>query len=186
MELRDICYRKSRLRRQHGGSLAEYLMAIGVGGVVTGLAVALVLHSGRTFASLANYAELNAGSINTMDRLTREIRNSANIISFESHRIVLDVGSNQPPVTYNYSDLTKTLSRQQGTDPATTILSGCDSLSFRVYDPTVQSNSLALTLSTTTNDAKAVRVEWVSSRSILGQDVNSANPRTATIVLRKP
>lgn len=161
-------------------------MAIGVGGIVTGLAVALVLHSGRTFASLANYAELNSGSANTMDRLTREIRNSAQIISFDSHRIVLNVGSNQPPVTYNYSALTKTLSRQQGVDPAMTILADCESLSFQVYNATVQSNTLALTVSTSTNDAKAVRVEWVSSRSILGQDVNSTSPRTATIVLRKP
>jgi len=161
-------------------------MAVGVGSIVTVFAITLVVHSGRTFASLYNYADLNSSSLVAIDRVTTDIRNASALTFFDPQRIILNLGTNKPPVTLAYSVKDRVLTRQIGTGPETVILTGCDSLDFFIYEPEVASNTLALTSTTAPADAKAVGVTWLCSRSILGRPVNNDNPRTAITAMRKP
>jgi Tfp pilus assembly protein PilW len=185
MELPNTSSRKSKAR-VFGNSVPEYMIAVAVGSLIGVFAITVVVHSGRTFASLANYADMNASGIATIDRLSREIRSAAGLSFFDQHRIILKSGTNRPSITYAYSVADKTLSRQEGTQPATVLLTECDSLDFFIYEPTVASNSLSMPVTTAITNARAVGVNWVCSRSILGRKVNNDSPRTAVIVMRKP
>ena len=162
------------------------MVAVGVGSIITVFAITLVVHSVRTFASLANYADLNTTGIAAMDRMTREIRASTGLTFFDPHRIIIDPGTNKLPITYAYSYVDKTVTRQEGTKPSTVLLTGCDSVDFFIYEPSVGSNTLAMPVTTVATNAKAVGVNWVCTRSILGRKVNDDSPRTAIIVMRRP
>ena len=183
MGLQSICSRKSK---QHGGSIAEYVMAVFVGSIITVFTITLVVHSGRTFAGLANYADLNSSSIAAIDRMTTEIRNSSGLLSFDPQQIVLEVATNKPPVTYAYSAADRTLIRKEGDKAPSVILTECESVDFFIYEPVVESNSLALAITTVATNAKAIGANWVCTRSILGRKVNNDSPRTAVVVMRKP
>ena len=184
MELPSIyCKKRSA---SAANTLPEYMVAVGVGSIITVFAITLVVHSVRTFASLANYADLNTTGIAAIDRMTREIRASTGLSFFDPHRIIIDPGTNKPSITYAYSFADKTLIRQEGTKPSTVLLTGCDSLDFFIYEPSVSSNTLAMPMTTVATNAKAVGVNWVCTRSILGRKVNDDSPHTAVIVMRRP
>ena len=186
MVLQSIFCRRHRKRSLFGGTIAEYVMAVGVGAIVMVFGVTLVVHSGRTFASLYNYADLNSSSLFAIDRVTTDIRNAGGLTFFDPQRIILDGGTNKPLVTLAYSAKDRTLTRQLDKGPETVILTGCDSLDFFIYEPEVASNTLALTSTTIATNAKAVGVTWQCSRSILGRAVNTDKPRTAITVMRRP
>ena len=162
------------------------MVSVAVGSIITVFAVTLVVHSVRTFASLANYADMNTTGIAAIDRMTREIRASTGLTFFDPQRIIIDPGTNKPSITYAYSFANKTLTRQEGTKPSSVLLTGCDSLDFFIYEPEVSSNTLAMPVTTVATNAKAVGVNWVCTRSILGRKVNDDSPRTAVIVMRRP
>lgn len=184
MGLRSIYCKK--LNASAANTLPEYMVAVGVGSVITVFAVTLVVHSVRTFAGLANYADLNSTGIAAIDRMTREIRASTGLLFFDPHRIIINPGTNKPSITYAYSYVDKTLTRQEGTKPSAVLLTGCDSLDFFIYEPTVSSNTLQMPVTTVATNAKAVGVNWVCTRSILGHKVNDDSPKTAVIVMRRP
>src|SRR6185295_9548075 len=103
MELRSIFCKRRNKRSWFGGTVPEYVMAVGVGSIVMVFGVTLIVHSGRTFASLYNYADLNSSSIAAIDRVTTDIRSAGGLTFFDPQRIILDAGTNKPAITLAYS-----------------------------------------------------------------------------------
>src|SRR5262245_4687944 len=123
-----------------GATLVEYLFAIGVSTLVALVIVGLSINSGRNFAAMANYSDLNASNINALDQMTRDIRQAVGLTAYSSTELTFSNGSNGPPVVFTYSPFKRTLIRQQGTSTKV-LLTECDSLNFAIYQRSTISNS---------------------------------------------
>src|SRR5258707_564938 len=132
MEFRTTLTINARARRVAGFSLVEYLVSMAVVGVVLMIVVPMVIFAGRSFASLANYADLNATGVNAMDQMTKDIRQAVALTGFVTNQLTFDPGSNQPAIIFTYNPTNRTLIRQQGTN-SKALLTECDSLNFNIY-----------------------------------------------------
>jgi hypothetical protein len=110
----------------------EFVMAAGVGSLVFLAVIPLTIYSGWSFASLANYSDMNMSVLNTLDRVTMEIREASRLVSYSSNEITLDMGTNKPTLSYVYSPVTRTLTRQQGGE-SKVMMRGVDSLDFSMF-----------------------------------------------------
>ena len=162
----------------------EYLMSVAIGGLVLGVVAPLCLYSGLNFAGLANYVQLNTASVYALDQLSKDIRQAIALTSYASNQLTFLMDSNQPPLTFTYFSTNKTLVREQGTD-STTLLRGCDSLQFSIYQRTPIPGTYDQYPTANATNCKVVTVNWVCSRSILGNRLNTETEQTAKLVIRK-
>jgi type II secretory pathway pseudopilin PulG len=172
-----------RPRTATGFTLVEYMVAIGVAGLVMMALATLSLYSGRSFAGLANYADLNTSSLHAIDRLTRDVRQTVRLTGFTTNQLVFDDGTNRPPLVITYSPQERTLTRQQGTE-SEILLKGCDYLKFSIYQRTPLPGTYDQFPTADANTCKVVEMTWTCSRTILGARVNTENAQTAKIVIR--
>jgi len=157
------------------------LVAMGVGSLVLALVVPLALYAGKSLTGMANYVELNTGGVNTLDRLTYDIRQAVSLTSFATNRIVMDSGTNGT-LTLEFTN--STLVRVLGTQ-TNTLLTGVDYGEFFMFQRTTISNSYSQYVATNVSDAKLIEVKWTCSRTIAGSKVNTESGQTARIVIRK-
>lgn len=65
-------------------TLVEMLMAMGIGSIVLLVLGSVTLYSARSFSSMANYSEINQMSRRALDEMTRDIRQSRGVVSFNN------------------------------------------------------------------------------------------------------
>jgi hypothetical protein len=186
-----------RLRR--GAVLAEWVVSIGICGLLVGAIAAFLVYGSRSFISLSNYVDLNAQSRNAVDRMGKEIRQALKVTAYAPDTITLLVGTNQ--VTYSYLGNQRTLIRQVNAHAPETLLKGCDSARFDIYQRQATNVTLTSGVSgvlsllpltidpvyptATKENAKVVQLTWNCSRSILGKKANTEAAQFARIVIRK-
>src|SRR3989442_7944439 len=122
-------------KTQAGLTLMECLVSMGVSSLVLMMILMLTLYSGRGFASLVNYVDLNTTGANAMDQMTKDIRQAVALTGYASNKLTFDAGSNQPAIIFTYNPTNSTLTRQQGSS-SKVLLSGCDTLVFAIYQGT--------------------------------------------------
>lgn len=171
-------------RRLFGSGLVEYIVAAGVGSLVALAVVPLTLYSGYNFATMANFADLSTTSLNTVDRMTSEIRRAAELTSFSTNQITLNMGTNQAPLTYSYSPITRTLTREQG-GQSKVLMRGVDELRFAMYQRNPKPGVFEHYSTTNVSDGRVLTVKWNCSRELFGNRVTSESVEAARIVLRK-
>lgn len=181
-----MCLKSNSSRKlpRAGFTLVEYMVGIAIGSLVLLAVASLSLYSGRSFAGLANYADLNATSLRAIDQMTRDIRQATGVVSFTTNQIVLNYGTNSPTMTFTYSPQDRLLVRTLGTEKKV-LLKECDFLTFHVYQRTPKAGTYDQFPSATANTAKVVEVNWLCSRTIFGTKANTENAQTAKIVIRK-
>lgn len=170
-------------RRRHAGfTLSEMMIGLGLGGLVVTVVAAMFLYSGVTFATLANYTEMDSHTLNAMSRITRDIRaaNGTTAISSNSITVTTDSGG---PITYAYASNTRTLNRtQDGT--TTTILRDCDSAKFITFQRTPVAGQFTQYEPGDTNEAKVFFVTWSCSRTIFGRKLTTDSASAGRVVMR--
>ena len=62
-------------------TLVEVLMAVGISGLVFAAVAILIFFSGRSYAALANYVDLDNRSRSALDRMSKEIRQVDSVTS---------------------------------------------------------------------------------------------------------
>ena len=182
MDFKATCT-KARQRSTSGVALVEAVMAIGLTGIIMVVLVSITLFSGRSFVCLANYVELDDKNRLAIDNLTRDLRECNKVTSCISNFLALE-GSDGFPIYYIHSASTKTLMRIKASQP-TTMLTGCESLTFRFCKRNTITNTYEQFPASTPAEAKVVDVAWKCSRSILGVTANTEAVQTAKIVIRK-
>ncbi len=165
-----------------GLTLMEYLVALGIGSLVLLVLVPLVVFSGRSFASLAHYADLNATGIYALDRMTKDIRQAVFLAACTSNQLTFNMGTGQPALVFTYDPGQGTLTRQQGAT-SQVLLTGCDAFQFSLWQRTPKSNSFEL-LPPVNAPCKVVEVNWTCSRQILGRKLTTEGNQSARIVIR--
>jgi hypothetical protein len=132
---------------------------------------------------MGNYGDLDRASRNALDILSRDVRQSRQLLTYTPKQISLRANDNST-LTYSFNPSTGNLTRQNG-GTNKVLLTQCDYLNFSIYqrNPSnswswypVSSNLIATT--------KLIDVSWKCSRKILGAKVNTESVQTAKIVIR--
>ena len=171
-----------RARGPAAFTLVEYVVAMSIGLIVLGAACVLWGFASVTTAGLLNYVELSMTSKNALESISREIRNAVAVQSFSASRLVLLDPSRQQ-VTLSYDSVSQTLRQTKGTEQKT-ILSGCSSFEFKVFQRTPTSGSDTMSEATDTNTAKVVQMQWACARKQTGDKQNVENLVSSKVVIR--
>ena len=190
-------YIKPAPRTSRAFTLAEMLIAFAVFSI-TGVAVmSFFLFGIKTFASMYNYASLDAENRNAMDTLTREIRGALQVVNYTTNPASLTIiNADTNTVVYTFqpppnSQLTRDAGGGTTGLPAEhqTLLQNCDLLQFQLYQRNPLTNAFDAFPTTTanwSNTVKLVELTWRTSINLAPTIVtNSEDVQTARIVIRK-
>ncbi|HEU6448811.1 MAG TPA: prepilin-type N-terminal cleavage/methylation domain-containing protein [Verrucomicrobiae bacterium] len=186
----------------HGGrsgfTLVEIMIALTVGTLLLIAFVGATISLSRHMLAVSNYNDLDNASRNTLDLMSRDIRNASQLIACTPDA----TGTNYTSITftnpsvfgnsgfsYTYAGnaLTRTYCYTNGTASSRILLTNCDYLAFTLYQR-VPTNTAAgfsfVEAGSETNETKLVSVSWRCSRSILGSKMNTESVQTAEIATR--
>lgn len=179
-----------------GFTLVEMMIAIAVGVAVIATIVMLAIISAQNFVATSNYVQMNDQSRLALDLISREIRNATAVTAFSTSnpqflRLTnanLGVGS-----TITYIPGTNILTLSVTGQADRTLLTGCDSFGFQLYNryPLVNSTNISFYRSTNAvtgavdaKFCKVVNMSWKCSRTIVGSKLSTEIVQTAQVVLR--
>jgi prepilin-type N-terminal cleavage/methylation domain-containing protein len=182
MECKNISTEPAR-RASRAFTLVEMLVALGITSVVMVVLAQLTYFTGRSFAGLMNYTELDKYSRNALDQMIFKIRQSDHLKSFTTNRMVFSYNTTNDLVYEYFPDsklLIETLAGRRKT-----LLKECDELRFSIFQRNTVAGSYDQFPATMTNStAKLVQLNWTCSRRILGARVNTESVQSAKIVIR--
>jgi prepilin-type N-terminal cleavage/methylation domain-containing protein len=172
-----------RARAEAAFTLVELLVAIAISGILLATLAQVIFYTGRSFAALMNYTELDRYSRNALDQMVYKIRQADELKSFSSNRLMFSyLKTNE--LVYEYSPTDRTLS-EIFEGHTKTILRGCDHLNFSIYQRNTAAGTFDQFPATITNSAaKLVQMNWTCSRNVLGARINTESVQSAKIVLR--
>ena len=170
-------------RRISGATLVELLVGSAIGAMVIGATLAFSLYTGRGFAGVVNYIELESQSRTALDGMVRDIRQADALTAFATNKLTFrDV--NAQTLVYEYSPSLRTLVQTKA-GKAQTLLKECDSLTFQIFQRNTTNGTFDQYPTTIlASNAKVVQVSWVCSRKIVGSKLNTESVQTAKIVIR--
>jgi hypothetical protein len=177
------CKTTSIKRRQAGATLIELMFTLGIGSLLLLMVSGLSIYSGRSFAALVNYADLDNKSRNALDRLTRDVRQVENLVMFTKHQVSF-AEADGVTLHWVYSPTARTLRRIKGT-LSETILTECDFLEFSIYQRNPIEGTYDIYPTATASTCKLVQVSWICSRKVFGTKMHTESVQTAKIVIRK-
>lgn len=169
-------------RRQSGLTLAELLIASGLGSLFMALAMGLFSFSNRSLASFSNYVALERQSQHALDIISKDVRQVAKLKSNSSTSLTF-TDYDGADLCYTYSPSAKTLSRIKGAT-SEILLEGCDNLTFAIMQRNTLQSSFDQFPAATADTCKLLQLTWNCSRKILGLNLNTENMQSAKIVIR--
>jgi Tfp pilus assembly protein PilW len=173
----------SHRRREAGMTLVEILMSLGVGVILMAVVISFSIYQGRSFAVLTNMVDMDQANRETLDRLSRDVRQVNRVTTYGTNRVILE-DYDLLPLTYTYDATAGTLTRTKS-GQSTVLLRGCDSLQFTMMQRNIVAGSFAYYPADDESTCKVLGVTWVCSRTILGRKTNITGTQSARIVIRK-
>jgi hypothetical protein len=176
------CKTTSIKRRKAGATLIELMFTLGIGSLLLLMVSGLSIYSGRSFAALVNYADLDNKSRNALDRLTRDVRQVEKMVMFTKHQVAF-AETDGVTLYWIYNPTTRTLRRSKGT-VTEIILTECDFLEFSIYQRSPIEGTYDIYPTATPITCKLVQVSWICSRTVFGTKMHTESVQTAKIVIR--
>ncbi len=179
------------------------LIAIGISGIVFAAVGMMIFFSGRSYAALANYVDLDNKSRKALDLMSKEIRQVDGVTDIGTitlaggqvvtNRLVLsgkETDGTAYTITYTYNpngtDQPLTRTKVGGVFPGTsTLLTGCSYLNFGMYTRVPKDGTLDNFTATDLTTCKVVQIDWICNRSIFKQSENTESVQSAKVVIRK-
>jgi type II secretory pathway pseudopilin PulG len=169
-------------KKNRGMTLVELMVATGVGSLVLVSIMTVFVTSNRTFVGMGNYVVMEQASRSALDQMTRDIRKAKNLISFSTNQLVFNyLGTTN--LTYRYDPEARQLAQWKTGGATNVLLSGCDSLTFSMYNNIPQPGGV-FTNTTSVSRGKSISVAWRCSRTIMGKKITSEDMQEAQIVIR--
>jgi len=155
------------------------MVSVAVGSLILAAMAMVFMTSARSFAAMANYVNMDASSRNALDQMTRDIREAGDLVQFSpTYLKFTTLGQTNSFIIYSWDAGTGCLTGwETGNSLTNVLLSGCDQLTFSMYD----SSFLA---TTNISQAKGICVNWKCSRTILGNKTTTEDMQQALIVMR--
>ncbi len=182
MEFSPTSTNAAASRRRSGGTLVEYVMAVGIASIIFLAVTALSMYSGRSFAGMMNYVDLESASRQTMDRMSKEIRQTLSVTNCSTNALSF-IDYDGQVLSYTYSPLLKILTRTKGGN-SEVLLRGCDDVEFLIYQRNTTNGTFDMVPTTDVALCKAVELKWTCARSINSAQINSENVQAIKVVVR--
>lgn len=170
-------------RSRGGFTLVEFLVAMAISSLVLAAIAVLTFYSGRSFAALANYVDLEHQSRKALDMMSKEIRQTEQLTEFTSNRLTFEDHDGNS-LTYEYDPDTQRLLRIKD-GQTQVLLDECDYLNFGIYQRNPVGGTYNQYPTATPETCKLVQLTWICSREIFGQKVNTESVQSAKVVIRK-
>ena len=156
-------------------------MAIGL--LVLAAGIVLWGFGSQSFAAVFNFVDLADNSKRALDHLSQQIRNAKSVVSCNATNLTL-LDSNNDQLQFFFSSGSKCFIKSIG-GTNTTLLTGCDSLQFSVFQrPSVTNVYDAFPAASATNTTKLVQIQWTCSRQLTGSRQNAEEQISAKVVVR--
>jgi hypothetical protein len=167
-----------------GFAFTELLVIVGITAVLLIGVAGFALFSGRSFAAIFNYVDLDDANRVAMEQLAKDLRQAKRVTAFGTNYLYLE-DVDKTPLKYDYSAPERTLTRSKA-GVTKTILSECDTLKFDICQRNALVGSYELSAAGATNDsAKVIDVSWVCSRTIFGKKENGETIQPTRMFVRK-
>jgi hypothetical protein len=140
----------------------------------------------RSFAAMANYADLENESRNALDHMTMDIRQTYGLRTNYSNELDFDDAPDHQTLKFIYDPNAQTLTRVKN-GIYSQLLANCVALRFDLFQRNT-SNDTYNQYPITSNAAlcKVVQVTWTCKRNLYGSALyNTEVVQTAKIVIRK-
>ena len=173
-----------RCPRAAAFTLVEILVASAIGSLVFFAVTSLTVYTSRSFASVANYVDMDQHNRQALDRLATEIRQADGVDATSATNNLVLVMGGVANLTYAYDATARTLTRTRGAT-VEVLLTGCDTLTFsyfarntiaNTFDQFPVTNNMAL--------VKLVMVDWKCSRTLFGIRADTDTAHSSKIVIR--
>lgn len=177
--------KKSNFRKRAGFTLVEMMVSVGIGSLVLLGLAGLMFYTGRSFAALANYVDLDACSRNALDTMSREIRQTRRLVAGTSTKLQFEDFDGKALV-YEYSADDRTLTRtKDGVEDPEPLLKECNFLQFSMFQRNPVNGKYDQYPTATASQCKLVQLRWVCSRDLIHSRRNTESVQSAKIVIRK-
>jgi len=161
--------------------------------LLVGAVVALSIFSAQNFSAVTNYVNMDDQSRNALDLISREIRNASALINTNgSQTLVLTNATLAQSTTINFNSSAGTLTLAKTGQPTKTLLTGCSTFNFSLFNRRPITNAYSFYASTNSSGVgdvlfcKVINMNWKCTRSIGGMrtNLNTEVVQTAQVVLR--
>ena len=170
--------------------MIEVLVAAAVGCLLLAGGLVIYLFSVTSFASMANYSDMNRKSRFASDMISRDIRSCLSIVSATANQLSLNEpspdGTTVYATTYTYDPNAGTLNRWQNGETKL-LLTGVDSLFFVLYQKPATNSSAAFEQYPTTTvitNAKLISFQWSCSRAVRPLQTESESLEAGIVEIR--
>ena len=181
-----------------GFTLVEAAVGTLIMSVVATAMMSLYVYGSKSFVIMGNYSDLDGKSRNTVDKISREIRNASALTGFSTNspkylQLFNSTSGSTTTITYDPTLRVVTIKKVIGaTTTITTNLTQCDQWTFELYSRAPNFSSTNITFYYATNGAgqldmtrcKLINMSWKCSRQVMGTKLTTESVETAQIVLR--
>jgi hypothetical protein len=172
-------------KKSAGMALMELMIATAIASILSAGLASLAFYTGRSFAAMANYVDLDNKSRNALDRLSKEIRQTNRLKDFSPTKLTFE-DYNGGELIYIYDADAQTLSRiYNGVADPKPLLEQCTFLQFSIFQRNPIMGAYDQYPTATPDTCKLVQVHWVCQRTTLGTIINTESVQSAKIVIRK-
>ena len=144
--------------------------------------ISYLIFSARSCNALDNYFDLNLKTQLAVDQMSRQIRQVQSLTACSTTNLTFkdyDGGV----LRYNYNPVRQVLTRTKN-GVTQTLLTGCNSLQFSLFQRTPLSNTFQAHSTATSTNTKAIQFSWNCSRSASRGQANTESMRSAAVVIR--
>jgi len=163
-------------------TLTELMIAAALG--VLGMAAVLsyIVFSARSTAALDNYFDLNLHTQLAVDQISQQIRQVQKLTACSTTNLTFQ-DYDGDVLEYNYDPVGQVLTRTKN-GARQTLLTGCNSLQFSLYQRTPLSNTFEAYSTSTSTNTKVIQLSWNSFRSAGVGQTNTEGTASALVVIR--
>src|SRR5260221_3372998 len=134
---RQVPISVDRHARIRAFTLVEFMVAIGLGGLVLSVVGALTIFSARCFAQLGNYADLNGKNRNSLDLDGWVLRQATTLVAFQTNppikSLTLTNAQTAQTIQLSYDSNARTVALAISGRSPRTLLTGCDAWDFALF-----------------------------------------------------
>lgn len=159
------------------------MVAVAITGLTFAALGSFTLYSGRSFAAIWNYVDMEQKSQVAIDTMSREIRNTKQVEAYATNWISFRHIDGKL-LTYSWLPASRQLVRVKEGEDKTVLLKECSELSFTVWQRSPIKGTWDNYTTATLTNSKLVNVKWRCARRILGIAMNSESVQTSKIVIR--
>jgi hypothetical protein len=165
---------------KNGFTYVELMVASALGTVLVALLLVLTLYGQQSFGLMTGYSELDAKSRNAVTLLSKEIREATRVVDarnssgVKSLTLTNAIDAVTVKLVWDATERNLIMQKTPGTNG--TLLSGCDSWDYALYDgaPSITGGKVSFGSSASPATCKLIEMSWNCSRNILGKTTASS------------